>query len=291
MPVSVPACGRGRGAALRGQRRSPAEDQHRGDGAGQRRVADRAERADQNRAEEEGGGVGQRLQREGGGQLVGPFAAQQVRPAGRGQGAELRNERAGAGGGRDRGGRGGRGEDAGDGGAVGEEGERQDAGLAEPVDQAGQLRADQRLGEGETGGGEAGRAVGAGPGVQQPDQAEAGHGDANAADRGAEEEGGGAGGAQQGTVTGSGVGHKGVLYRRLAGRATRGRRRLSAATGVLPTGATRGSPGDVQDCGETGHAPSPPSRHRAERKHQARAKAGRGDLPNSISATAGRPPI
>jgi len=40
-------------------------------------------------------------------------------------------------------------------------------------------------------------------------------------------------------------------------------------------GATRGPPGDVQDCGETGHAPSPPPRHRAER--WARAKAGPGD--------------
>ena len=46
-------------------------------------------------------------------------------------------------------------EDAGDGGAVGEEGERQDAGLAEPVGQAGQMRADQGLGEGESGSGEA----------------------------------------------------------------------------------------------------------------------------------------
>jgi hypothetical protein len=63
---------------------------------------------------------------------------------------------------------------------------RQDAGLAEPVDQAGQLRADQSLGEGESGGGKAGGTVGAGAGVQQPDQAEAGHGDTDAADSGGE---------------------------------------------------------------------------------------------------------
>ena len=202
------AGGRGRGAALGGQRSSPAEDQGHGDDAGQGRVAGRAERADQDRPEEEGGGVGQGFQGEGGGQFVGPFVAQQVGPAGCGQGAELGDERACAGGGGDRGGGGGGCKDAGDGGAVGEEGERQDAGLPEPVDQAGQLRADQGLGEGESGSGEAGGAVGAGAGVQQPDQAEAGHGDASAADSGGEEEGGGAGGAQQGTVAGSGVGHE-----------------------------------------------------------------------------------
>ena len=49
---------------------------------------------------------------------------------------------------------------------MGQEAERQDAGLAEPVDQAGQLRAYQGLGEGESGRGEAGRGVGAGRGVQ-----------------------------------------------------------------------------------------------------------------------------
>jgi hypothetical protein len=100
---------------------------------------------------------------------------------------------------------------------VGEEAERQDAGLAEPVDQAGQIRADQSLGEGESGDGQAGGAVGASAGVQQPDQAQAGHGDTDAAGSGGEEEGGGAGGAQQGTVAGSGAGHEGVLYRRPAG--------------------------------------------------------------------------
>ena len=214
----VPAGGRGRGAALGGQRSPAAEDQDRGNGAGQGRVAGRAERGDQDRPEEEGGGVGHRLQGEGGGQLAGPFAAQQVGPAGRGQGAELGDDRAGAGGEDNRGGGGGGREDPTDGGAMGEEAERQDAGLAEPVDQAGQMRADQGLGEGKSGSGEASGAVGAGAGVQQPDQAEAGHGDADAADAGGEEEGGGAWGAQQGTVAASGVGHERVLHRRPAGR-------------------------------------------------------------------------
>jgi hypothetical protein len=40
------AGGPGRGPALSGQRRSPAENQARGDTAGQRRVTDRAERGD-----------------------------------------------------------------------------------------------------------------------------------------------------------------------------------------------------------------------------------------------------
>jgi hypothetical protein len=76
------------------------------------------------------------------------------------------------------------------------------------------MRADQSLGEGETGDGKAGGAVGAGAGVQQPDQAEAGHGDTDAAGSGGEEEGGGTGGAQQGTVARSGAGHESVLHRR-----------------------------------------------------------------------------
>src|SRR5258708_7236822 len=82
------------------------------------------------------------------------------------------------------------------------------AGGPAAVGQAGHVRADQGLGEGEPGGGKAGGAVGAGAGVQQPDQAEAGHGDADAADRGGEEEGGSTGRAQQGTVAGSGAGHE-----------------------------------------------------------------------------------
>jgi hypothetical protein len=102
----------GRGAALGGQRRTPAEDQGRGDGAGQGRVADRAERGDQNGPEEEGGGIGQRFQGEGAGKFIGPLAAQQVSPAGRGQGAELGDGRAGTGGGDDRRGRGGGRKDA-----------------------------------------------------------------------------------------------------------------------------------------------------------------------------------
>ena len=221
---ACPARSRGgprRGPALRGQRRSPAENQARGDTAGQGRVTDRAERGDQDGPEKESGGVGQRFQREGGGQLAGPLAAQQVRPAGPGQRAELGNNRTGAGRGSDLRRRSGGRKDSGDSGGVGEEAERQDAGLAEPVDQAGQMRADQGLGEGESGGGKAGGAVGAGAGVQQPDQAEAGHGDTDAADRGGEEEGGGTGGAQQGTVAGSGARHEGVLHRRRAGWATR----------------------------------------------------------------------
>jgi len=189
----------------------------RGDGAGQGRVTGRAEHRDQDGAEQERGGVGQRLQRERGGQLAGPLAAQQVRPAGPGQGAELGNNRAGAGRRGDLRGRRGGGQDAGDGGAVGQQAQRQHAGLAEPVDQAGQLRAGQRLGQGESGGGQAGRAVGAGAGVQQPDQAQAGHGDTGPAGRGGEEEGSGTGGAQQGTIAGSGAGHDSVLHRRLAG--------------------------------------------------------------------------
>jgi hypothetical protein len=208
----VPAGGRGRrrgrGADLDGQRASPAEDQDRGDDAGQRRVAGRAERGDQDRAEQEAGGVDHRFQGEGGGQLVISSAAQQIGPASRGQRAELRDDCPGAGGGDDRGGRGGGDKDACDGRAVGEEGERQDAGLAELVDQPGQLRADQRLGQGESGCGEAGRAVGARAGVQQPDQADTGHGDAGSADSGGEEKGGGTRGAQQRTVTSTGVGHK-----------------------------------------------------------------------------------
>jgi hypothetical protein len=226
----VPAGGRGRGAALGGQRSSPAEDQDRRDDAGQGGVAGRAERGDQDRAEQEAGGVNHGFQGEGGGQLVVPSAApQQIGPAGRGQRAELRDDCPGTGGGDDRGGRGGGGKDARDGRAVGEEGERQDAGLAEPVDQPGQLRADQRLGEGESGRGEAGGAVGAGAGVQQPDQPDAGHGDAGSADSGGEEKGGGTRGAQQRTVTSTGVGHEGVLHRRTAGRTTGDRRRLSDA--------------------------------------------------------------
>jgi hypothetical protein len=207
------ACSRAGGGAVWTWAASvpPAEDQGRGNGGGQGRVTGRAERGDQDRPEEKGGGVGQRFQGEGGGQLIGPFTAQQVGPAGRGQGAELGDGRAGAGGGGDRGGGGGGCEDAGDGGAMGEEGERQDAGLTEPVDQTGQMRADQGLGEGESGSGEAGGAVGASAGVQQPDQAKAGHGDADAADSGGEEEGGGAGGAQQATVADSGVRHDSAL--------------------------------------------------------------------------------
>src|SRR6185295_16975328 len=85
------AGGPGRGPALSGQRRSPAENQARGDTASQGRVTDRAERGDQDRPEKESGGVGQRLQRERSGQLVGPLAAQQMRPAGPGQSAELGN--------------------------------------------------------------------------------------------------------------------------------------------------------------------------------------------------------
>ena len=211
------ASGPGRGAALSGQRRSPAENQARGDGAGQGRVTDRAERGHQDGPEKESGGIGQRLQREGGGQLTGPLAAQQVRPAGPGQGAELGNNRTGAGRGGDLRCRSGGRKDNGDSGAVGQEAERQDASLAEPVDQAGQLRADQSLGEGESGGGQAGGAVGAGAGMQQPDQAETGHGDTDAASTSGEEEGGGTGGAQQGTVAGSGAGHESVLHRRPAG--------------------------------------------------------------------------
>jgi hypothetical protein len=146
---------------------------------------------------EEGGGVGQRFQGEGGGQFSGPFLAQQVGPAGCGEGSELRYGRAGAGGGDDQCGRGSGGQDASDGEAVCEQGEWQDAGLTELVDQAGQLRTDQGLGEGEPGG-----AVGAGAGVYQPDQAKAGHGDADAAHGGGEEEIGGTGDAQQRTVAG-----------------------------------------------------------------------------------------
>ena len=154
-----------RGPALRGQRRSPAENQARGDTAGQGRVTDRAERGDQDGPEKESGGVGQRFQREGGGQLAGPLATQQVRPAGPGQRAELGNDRTGAGRGGDLRCRSGGRKDTGDSGGMGEEAERQDAGLAEPVDQAGQMRTDQSLGEGESSGGKAGGAVGAGAGV------------------------------------------------------------------------------------------------------------------------------
>jgi hypothetical protein len=119
---------------LSSQRRSPAENQARSDGTGQGRVTDRAERGHQDGPEKESGGVGQRLQREGGGQLVGPLAAQQVRPAGPGQGAELGNNRTGAGRGGDLRCRSGGRKDTGDSGGVGEEAKRQDAGLAEPVD-------------------------------------------------------------------------------------------------------------------------------------------------------------
>ena len=178
------AGGPGRRPALSGQGRSPAENQARGDTAGQGRVTGHAERDDQDGPEQESGGVGQRLQREGSGQFVGSLAAQQVRPAGPGQGAELGNNRTGAGRGGDLCCRSGGRKHTGNSGAVGQEAERQDTGLAEPVDQTGQLRADQSLGEGESGGGEAGGTVGAGAGVQQPDQAEAGHGDTNAAGSG-----------------------------------------------------------------------------------------------------------
>jgi len=139
-------------------------------------------------------------------------------PAGPGQGAELENDRTGAGRGGDLRCWSDGHKDNGDSAAVGQEAERQDVGLAEPVDQAGKLRADQSLGEGETGGGKAGGGVGAGAGVQQPDQAETGHGDTDAASSGGEEEGGGGtGSAQQGTVAGSGAGHESVLHRRPAG--------------------------------------------------------------------------
>ncbi|MFI6791532.1 hypothetical protein ACIBG4_29810 [Nonomuraea sp. NPDC050383] len=61
------AGGRRIGATLGGQRSSTADDQGSGDGTGQCGVADRAERGDQDGPEEEGGGVGQRLQGEGSG--------------------------------------------------------------------------------------------------------------------------------------------------------------------------------------------------------------------------------
>ena len=140
------AGGPGGGPTLSGQRRSPTENQARGDSAAQGRVTDRAKRGDQDGPEKESGGIGQRLQRERDGQLTGPLAAQQMRPAGPGQGAELGNNRTGAGRGGDLRGRSGRRKHTGDSGGVGHKAERQDAGLAEPVDQAGHLRADQGLG-------------------------------------------------------------------------------------------------------------------------------------------------
>src|ERR1700690_209972 len=51
----------------------------------------------------------------------------------------------------------------------------------------------------------------------------------------------------------------------------------TAGASVMQKGAAPGPPRDVQDCGRTGHAPSPPPQHRAEEKLVARAKAGRGD--------------
>src|ERR1017187_10628085 len=49
----------------------------------------------------------------------------------------------------------------------------------------------------------------------------------------------------------------------------------------MQKGAAHGPPRDVQDCGGTGHAPSPPPRHQAEEKRRARAKAGPGDSDNA----------
>ena len=83
---------------------------------------------------------------------------------------------------------------------VGQQRGRQHPALAEAVDQPGQLRSGHCLGDGEPAGHQPGRGIGAGLGVHQPDDAQAGHRDADAAGGSGQEEGGGAGGAQQGAV-------------------------------------------------------------------------------------------
>ena len=168
------------------------------------RVPAGAEDADQGRAGQVGQLVGQRFQRERGGQRRGSLVAQQRRPAGRGQRAKLGDGGAGQYPARRhqpvRGAGGDQGQQRGHRRGVGQQRGRQHPGLAEAVDQPGQLRAGHCLGDGEPAGHQPGRGIGAGPGVHQPDDAQAGHRDADAADGGGQEEGGGAGRAQQGAV-------------------------------------------------------------------------------------------
>ena len=84
------AARRRRGAALRGEAQPAGHDQGGGQHRARLRVPAGAEHADQDRADQEGQLVGQRLQRERGGQRRhGPLVAQQRHPAGRGQRAEL----------------------------------------------------------------------------------------------------------------------------------------------------------------------------------------------------------
>lgn len=64
---------------------------------------------------------------------------------------------------------------------MGEKSGWQDAGLPEPVGQSGLLRCAERLGHGERAGDQAGGGEGTGVAVHEPDDAEAGHRHADAA--------------------------------------------------------------------------------------------------------------
>lgn len=76
----------------------------------------------------------------------------------------------------------------------------QDPGLAETVDQPRDLWSHHRFRNSEAAGHRPGYGVGAGPGVHEPDQAQAGHRDPDTADGGGGEEGRGARCAQHGSV-------------------------------------------------------------------------------------------
>jgi len=156
------------------------------------------------RAGQVGEFVVQRFQRERGGQRRGSLVAQQRRPAGRGQGAKLRDGGAHQYPARrhqpDRGAGGDQGQQRGHRRGVSQQRGQQHPGLAEAVDQPGQLRARHRLGDGEAAGHQPGRGVGPGLRMHQPDNAQAGHRDPDAPDGGGQEESGGARSAQQSAV-------------------------------------------------------------------------------------------